>query len=131
MTGKEKCQALREIRARIAQANGLPFEQRTCGHDGPCSGTCPRCEREVRQLEEGLRRRARLGKRVAVAGLCAGMVVSLTGCSLVENALGGEAAPSSAESRPGAPASIVTGELPYEPLATDELTGDVAPADAP
>lgn len=127
MTGKDKCRTLREVRARIAQANDLPLEQRECGHTGPCLGTCPRCEEEVRLLEEGLRRRARLGKQVAVAGLCVGMVTSLAGCALVEDWLEREGIPSTASDsveRMGEAATELTGDVDVNvtmgvPLPTD------------
>ena len=85
MLGKQKCRILKEIRQRIADENDIPYVTRECTHQGHCSGTCPRCESEVRYLEDQLQKRASLGKRVTVAALCAGMALSVTGCDLVDN----------------------------------------------
>ena len=85
MLGKEKCQILKEIRQRIADANHIPYKVTPCNHKGNCSGTCPRCESEVRYLEGQLQKRASMGKRVTVAALCAGMAFTAAGCDLAEN----------------------------------------------
>lgn len=74
--GKNICKQLKEVRHCIAEENDIPLEMKECTYEGPCRGTCPRCEAEVRYLEEALDRRKRLGKKVAVAGLC----VSLAAC---------------------------------------------------
>jgi hypothetical protein len=78
--GKEKCRILKEIRAEIARANDIEWVVSECKHQGNCKGTCPKCEAEVRQLEAALARREALGKAVAVAGIAAGIAVSVTGC---------------------------------------------------
>lgn len=46
---------------------------------GPCAGTCPACEAEVRYLEEQLAVRRMLGKAVVLTGIAASMT-SLTAC---------------------------------------------------
>ena len=81
MLGKQKCKILKEIRQRIADENDIPYVTRECSHKGDCRGTCPRCESELRYLEQQLALRASLGKRVAVAALCAGMSFSAAGCA--------------------------------------------------
>lgn len=81
MKGKDKCRILKEIRQRIADENDIPYVTRECGFHGECTGTCPRCESELRYLEQQLERRRRLGKRVSVAALCVGMALASTGCS--------------------------------------------------
>ena len=43
---------------------------------------CPKCEAEVRYLEEELAKRKNLGKIVAVAGIAATLVVASAGCDL-------------------------------------------------
>ena len=50
MTGKEKCRLLRQIRREIAESNGIPYSTEECTFEGACTGTCPRCEEEVRVL---------------------------------------------------------------------------------
>ena len=50
MSGKEKCEFLKGIRKRMAEANGIPFEPRECDYNGECSGTCPFCEKEANDL---------------------------------------------------------------------------------
>ena len=79
MDGKEKCRRLRAMRERIARANDLDYCEKECGHEGPCAGTCPYCEAQALELERELSRRASLGRRVAVAGLCVGMAAAVSG----------------------------------------------------
>ena len=78
--GKEKCRILKEIRAEIARANDIEWVVSECKHKGNCKGTCPKCEQEVRQLEDALARREALGKKVAVVGISASIALSVTGC---------------------------------------------------
>ena len=52
-----------------------------CRFQGECRGTCPRCESELRYLEKQLAARAAAGKRIAIAALCAGMTLSMAGCT--------------------------------------------------
>lgn len=80
MRGKQKCRILREIRRKIADENDIPFVTRDCRYQGDCTGTCPKCESELRYLEQELERRAALGKRITVAALCAGMSFAAVGC---------------------------------------------------
>lgn len=74
--GKSICKQLKAVRHRIAEENNIPLEQRECTYDGPCRGTCPRCEAEVRYLEKSLAQRLHLGKAATVAGLS----LSLAAC---------------------------------------------------
>ena len=80
MKGKNKCRILKQIRQKIAYENDIPLVTQECGYQGECSGTCPKCEQELRYLEQQLARRQALGKRVTVAALAAGLLASLTGC---------------------------------------------------
>lgn len=77
--GKHTCKILKEIRRQIAEANGIEFITSECRYKGDCSGTCPKCEAEVRYLEEQLRARSIAGKAVALAGISAGMIF-MSGC---------------------------------------------------
>ncbi len=109
MRGKSKCKILKQIRQKIAQENDIPLVTKECTYQGECSGTCPRCEAELRYLEQQLVRRQQLGKTVTVAALSLGLVAGAAGCSLQ-----------------------VVGKVPLEgePLASleepTELDGDVA-----
>lgn len=85
MAGKEKCNILKQIRQRIADANEIPYQTRECTHTGECSGTCPFCENEVRYLETQLKKRASLGKQIRLAAICTGMAVSVAGCSVIDS----------------------------------------------
>lgn len=67
--GKDICEALKAVRRRIAEENNIPLEIPECPHRGPCAGTCPQCEKELRQLETALADRMRLGKVATVAGI--------------------------------------------------------------
>lgn len=82
MKGKKKCKILKEIRKEIAKQNDIAYITSECKHQGDCRGTCPKCEAEVRYLEEELKKRSLAGKKVAVAGVAAAMVVSASGCGL-------------------------------------------------
>lgn len=80
MNGKSKCKVLKDIRKKIAEANDIAYVTSDCKYQGNCSGTCPKCEAEVRYLEEELAKRKNLGKIVAVAGIAATLVVASAGC---------------------------------------------------
>ena len=81
MLGKKKCRILKEIRQKIADENDIPYVTHECKFQGECKGTCPRCESELRYLEDQLAARAAAGKRVAIAALCAGMAFGMAGCT--------------------------------------------------
>ena len=77
--GKKTCKILKEIRRQIAEANDIEYVVEECQYKGDCLGTCPKCEAEVRYLEQQLHQRQLLGKAVMVAGLSAGLL-SLGSC---------------------------------------------------
>lgn len=79
MNGKDKCSYLKAIRREIAAANGIDLEIPECTFEGECSGTCPRCEGEVRQLEKAIAQRRKLSQKVAILGVAVGL--SLAGMS--------------------------------------------------
>ena len=85
MRGKSKCKILKEIRQRIAQENDIPLVTKECTYQGECSGTCPRCEAELRYLEQQLARRRQLGKTVTVAALSLGLMASATACNIIDD----------------------------------------------
>ena len=67
--GKHICRILKEIRRQIADANDIDFVTSECRYKGDCNGTCPKCEAEVRYLEQELRSRSHAGKAVSLAGI--------------------------------------------------------------
>ena len=77
--GKDICQYLKEMRERVARENDIPYETHECHYEGPCKGTCPRCEAEAKYLESELSRRSRLGKAASVAGMALSMA-AFTSC---------------------------------------------------
>ena len=114
MTGKEKCRCLKEIRQRIAEENDIALVVEECTHKGECRGTCPRCEAELRYLEQQLERRQRLGKTVVVAALSASLLLT-SSCSVIEEAV------EILSPRPTEEIEVLEGEVPME----FELDGDV------
>lgn len=80
MTGKNKCKILKEIRRQIAADNDIAFITEDCKYQGECTGTCPKCEAEVRYLERELAKRQQAGKAIAVAGIAATILASTAGC---------------------------------------------------
>ncbi len=78
--GKQTCKILKEIRRQIAEANDIEFVTSECRYRGDCLGTCPKCEAEVRYLEQQLRARTLSGKAVALAGISAGLIF-MSGCN--------------------------------------------------
>ena len=77
--GKRTCEVLKAVRLEIAKANDIKYEPRECHHEGPCAGTCPACEAEVKYLEQQLQIRRVLGRAVVLTGIAAGLT-SLTAC---------------------------------------------------
>ena len=75
--GKRTCKILKEIRRQIAEANGIELATSECRYKGDCLGTCPKCEAEVRYLEQQLRIRSLAGKAVALAGISAASLAML------------------------------------------------------
>ena len=141
MSGKSKCKILKQIRQQIAAENDIEFITSECKFQGECSGTCPKCETEVRYLEQQLQKRRQAGKAVAVAGIAAAMIVSASGC--IENRTGGAPLPPPTpsqteeipggilppEEQPSEPAYTTMGDVvvPEATEATEPLMGDLVP----
>ena len=134
MSGKSKCKILKQIRQQIAAENDIEFITSECKFQGECSGTCPKCEAEVRYLELQLQKRRQAGKAVAVAGIAAALIVSASGC--IENRTGGAPLPPSQSQTEEIPGGILPPEdLMGEPVieitqpteATEPLMGDPVP----
>ena len=64
MTGKDKCEFLKEIRKNMAKENGLSYEPRECHHEGYCTGTCPLCEKEATELLLELKKKEKNGEEI-------------------------------------------------------------------
>ena len=77
--GKATCKILKEIRRDIAAQNNIPLEEHGCTYEGDCRGTCPRCEAEVRYLENELQKKSQLGKAVITTGIVLGGML-MSGC---------------------------------------------------
>ncbi len=67
--GKSTCRELKRIRKMIAEQNNIPLEDSECHYEGDCAGTCPKCDAEVRFLENALRMSKQLGKVVMLSGI--------------------------------------------------------------
>lgn len=78
--GKLICGVLKDIRRKIAEANGIELNTSECQFTGECRGTCPKCESEIHYLEEELCARRKMGKAVAIAGISASLF-ALPSCS--------------------------------------------------
>ena len=116
--GKKTCKILKEIRRQIAEANDIEYVVEECQYKGDCLGTCPKCEAEVRYLEEQLHQRQLLGKAAMVAGISVGMF-TLSSCNF-NNTVQGEQPNEDTTSQ----ATLKQGEL-------DEVEGKVNPEDIP
>ena len=72
--GKHTCRILKEIRRQIADANDIEYITSECTFKGDCSGTCPKCESELRYLERQLALRQAAGKAITLIGLSASII---------------------------------------------------------
>ncbi len=82
--GKQTCRILKDIRWQIAEANDIEYITSECQYKGDCRGTCPKCEAEVRYLEQQLERRRTAGKAITLLGISAGLVAAgsaMTSCN--------------------------------------------------
>ena len=126
MNGKSKCKILKDIRKKIAEENDIDYVTSECKYQGECSGTCPKCEAEVRYLEEELEKRRSAGKKVVLAGVAAAMLFS-AGCEdIFSSSTMGDMQPlSQEETQPlaGAPTEYASSE-PEE--SSDESSEDTS-----
>ena len=72
--GKQTYRILKEIRRQIAEVNDIEFITSECQYQGDCLGTCPKCETEVRYLEQQLERKRMAGKAITILGISAGVM---------------------------------------------------------
>lgn len=66
MTGKERCEFLRNIRKNIAEMNGLDYEPHECKHEGWCPGYCPACDAEAANLMQQLEQKEASGSPIRI-----------------------------------------------------------------
>ncbi len=111
---------LKEIRRQIAEANDIEFITSECRYKGDCLGTCPKCEAEVRYLEQQLQARRLSGKAVVLAGLSAG-VIAMSGCGAGRN----QASENISPELQGEPPVLVEASL----ISDDIEEGEVIPED--
>ena len=81
--GKDICKTLKRIRKEVADANEIVYEPEECHYEGDCEGTCPRCEQDVRYIEQQLEHRRVLGKAVTIAGIGVG-IAALSSCNIFQ-----------------------------------------------
>lgn len=82
--GKAICEALKDVRRKIARANDISYTPIECHHEGECAGTCPTCESEMRYLERQLSLRQLAGQTIRVAGVSLGMMAVLSSCHIAQ-----------------------------------------------
>ena len=75
--GRAICKVLKDVRQKIANENGISYHPEECHHKGECTGTCPGCEKEIRYLEEQLNNKQHSGLGLKVAGIAAGVCVTV------------------------------------------------------
>lgn len=54
--GKQICNYLKSLRCELAKANGIELNITECDNDGPCAGTCPKCDAEATFLRKELKK---------------------------------------------------------------------------
>ncbi len=129
MNGKSKCRILKEIRKQIAAENDIEYVTNECKHKGDCLGTCPKCEAEVRYLEEQLSLRRRAGKAVAVSGIAAALMLSA--CNAAPTPKGDSSVPDSSaelsqgiEINPPEESAFVQGQM-VAPEESEVFKGEI------
>lgn len=127
--GKQTCRILKEIRRQIAEANDIEFVTSECRYKGDCLGTCPKCEAEVRYLEQQLQARTLAGKAIALAGISAGVML-MTGCGSTPSEQAGNRPSEAVQDDIEIPAaqedtldSMEEGELPCLDTVSDAARG--------
>lgn len=67
--GKEKCAYLKNLRVKIAEANGIDYVPAECHHEGDCPGFCPVCDSEMDYISKALEEKAGRGEQIKLSGL--------------------------------------------------------------
>ncbi|MCL2132622.1 MAG: energy transducer TonB [Lentimicrobiaceae bacterium] len=79
--GRKVCNTLKEIRRQIAEKNEIEYATDDCRFEGECKGTCPKCDAEVKYLENELHKRTQLGKTAIIAGISLGIAGTFPACN--------------------------------------------------
>ena len=66
MTGKEKCNCLKQLRKTIAELNGIEYHPRECDEEVCNCGTCSLCDQEAEQLLTALRKKEASGSPIRI-----------------------------------------------------------------
>lgn len=66
MKGKDLCEFLKNVRRKLAEANGISYEPRECTHKGDCPGTCPLCDAEMKYLLDEFDKMEKDGKQLNI-----------------------------------------------------------------
>jgi len=78
--GRSVCNKLKEIRRQIADQNDIKYETSECHFDGECQGTCPKCDAELRYIENEINKRKHLGRVATFAGISLGIAATFSSC---------------------------------------------------
>lgn len=78
--GRKTCEELKRIRKQLANDNGISYCPSECKFEGECSGTCPKCDSEIRYIENELALRQLAGKAIKIMGVAASMTL-MTACN--------------------------------------------------
>lgn len=54
---------------KIALKNNIEFNIEECTYEGDCTGTCPKCERELEYLEMELKKKQYKGEKIELEGI--------------------------------------------------------------
>jgi TonB family protein len=106
--GKRTCKILKEIRQQIAEKNDIEYITSECHFQGECEGTCPKCEAELKYIENELQKRRQLGKTAAIAGISLGIAGTFSACNTPQK---------------------TNSAMPEQEIATDTVSLDTIPAD--
>ena len=79
-TGKKTCDILKEIRKTIGEKENIDLNQKECNFKGNCSGTCPKCEKELDMINKKVNHK----KLVSIFSTI-GLASTLVACSPTNN----------------------------------------------
>lgn len=115
--GKRICAALKQVRKQIAEANGIDYEVTECHHEGNCKGTCPKCEAELRYIENQLVVLRSTGKAASIVGLALGVATTFSSCANIDQA----AVDIQPQSEPISEECLVDGEYETEGMPYSDI----------